>query len=247
MTVQLRQRDDELDTKCQDCKKVKTRAVSAFDRAAESRKSSSSNSQKAAARVSVHCGVERPDADWRASERGTRSLHPQPRFAEQLKSVIHEFSWRISRSTKFRNCSLENCVRRLLSRFGRRTSNLKRGPAQVTKRKQCHGLKKSRWQIQSTILRRRDRFFGPQYPHFETLDTRVAPALKKRIQNSNFTKEGHTEDQKVQKEDSFFRGTQIALLIYEHFGVTGTHESILHVEMMCWASTQDRTKSFVNP
>ena len=132
---------------------------------------------------------------------------PLPRFAQQLKRVIHEFSWRISRSTKFRNCSLENCVRRLHSRFGRRTSELKRVPAQVTKRKQRHGLTKSRWQIQSTILRRRDRFLDLSIRTSRRLIRGSPPALKKKNQNSNFPKKVHTEEQKAQKEDRFLCGT----------------------------------------
>ena len=117
-----------------------------------------------------------------------RTLAPLP-----STTLSHKFSWCNSRSTKFRNCSLKNCLRRLHSCFGRRTSNLKRVRVQVTQRKQCHGLKKSRWQIQSTILRRHDRFFGCQYPNFETLDARIATALARTIQTSNSCKKVHFE------------------------------------------------------
>ena len=34
------------------------------------------------------------------------------------------------------------------------------------------------------------------------------------------------KEQKAQKEDRFFRGRQIAYLIYEQFRVTGTHDSV---------------------
>ena len=67
-----------------------------------------------------------------------------------------------------------------------------------------------------------------QYQNFETLDARIATALKKTTQNSNFKKEGPLQDeQKAQEEDRFLRGRQISFVIYEHFWVTGTHETIL--------------------
>ena len=34
------------------------------------------------------------------------------------------------------------------------------------------------------------------------------------------------EEQKAQKQDSYFRGRQIAYLIYDHFRVTGAHDSV---------------------
>ena len=41
--------------------------------------------------------------------------------------------------------------------------------------------------------------------NFETFDARIASALKKLIQNSNFKKKVHLNDKKAQKEDRFFR------------------------------------------
>ena len=64
---------------------------------------------------------------------------------------------------------------------------------------------------------------GIRVPDFEVLDAKIASALtiiltsKRRIS---------LEEQKAQKEDRFLRGRQIAYLIYDHFRVTGTHDSV---------------------
>ena len=50
-------------------------------------------------------------------------------------------------------------------------------------------------------------------------------ALNKTIHNSHFERKISLEEQKAQKEDRFFRGRQIAYLIYDHFRVTGSHDS----------------------
>ena len=63
-------------------------------------------------------------------------------------------------------------------------------------------------------------------PNFEALDARIASALNKIIHNSQFKRRISLEEQKAQKEDRFFRGRQIAYLIYDHFRVTGTHDSV---------------------
>ena len=66
--------------------------------------------------------------------------------------------------------------------------------------------------------------FGLQHPNFETLDARIASALKKVMKSSNFKKKVHLEEQRAQKED---RGRHIAFVIYACFRVPRTHETIL--------------------
>ena len=66
----------------------------------------------------------------------------------------------------------------------------------------------------------RCRFF------FEVLDARIASALNKIIHNFNLKRRISLEEQKVQKQDSFFRGRQIAYLIYDYFRVIGIHDSV---------------------
>ena len=67
---------------------------------------------------------------------------------------------------------------------------------------------------------------GTQMPNFEVLDARIASALNKIIHNTHFKRRISQEEQKAQKQDSFLRGRQIAYLIYDHFRVTGSHDSV---------------------
>ena len=67
---------------------------------------------------------------------------------------------------------------------------------------------------------------GISMPNFEVLDARIASALNKIIHNSQFKRRISLEEQKAQKQDRFFRGRQIAYLIYDQFQVTGIHNSV---------------------
>ena len=67
---------------------------------------------------------------------------------------------------------------------------------------------------------------GISMPNFEVLDARIASALNKIIHNSQFKRRISLEEQKAQKEDRFLRGRQIAYLIYDHYRVTGSHDSV---------------------
>ena len=62
-------------------------------------------------------------------------------------------------------------------------------------------------------------------PNFEVLDAKIASALSGIIRNSHF-KRISLEEQKCQKQDRFFRGRQIAYLIYDYFRVTGANDSV---------------------
>ena len=67
--------------------------------------------------------------------------------------------------------------------------------------------------------------YGKDFSNFEMLDAKVASALNKIIQNSQFNKKVSLEEQTVQKEeDRFLRGRQIAFKIYHYFRVTDAHE-----------------------
>ena len=50
-------------------------------------------------------------------------------------------------------------------------------------------------------------------PDLEVLDAQIASALNRNIHKSHFKKRVSLEEQKVQKEDRFLRGRQIAHLI----------------------------------
>ena len=59
------------------------------------------------------------------------------------------------------------------------------------------------------------------------LDAKIASALNKIIQNSQFKKKVSLEEQKAHKEDRFLRGRQIAFMIYDYFRVTGANDTVL--------------------
>ena len=67
---------------------------------------------------------------------------------------------------------------------------------------------------------------GISMPNFEVLDARIASALNKIIHNSQFKRRISLEEQKAQKQDRFLHGRQIAYLIYDHFRVIGSHDSV---------------------
>ena len=75
-------------------------------------------------------------------------------------------------------------------------------------------------------LRSSSSIRGISMPNFEVLDWRIASALNKIIRNSQFIRRISLEEQEAQKEDRFLRGRQIAHLIYDHFRVTGSHDSV---------------------
>ena len=68
---------------------------------------------------------------------------------------------------------------------------------------------------------------GNDLPNFEMVDAKIASALNKIIQNSQFKKKVSLEEQKAQKEHRFLRGRQIAIMIYDYFRVTGAHDTVL--------------------
>ena len=68
---------------------------------------------------------------------------------------------------------------------------------------------------------------GKNFPNFEMLHARIAFALNKIIQNSQFKKKVSLEEQKAQKDDRFLRGRQIAFMIHDYFRVSGAHDTVL--------------------
>ena len=64
---------------------------------------------------------------------------------------------------------------------------------------------------------------GIRGPNFDVLDAKIASALNRIIQNTRFKKKVSLEEMKDQKEDRFFRGRQIAQLIYDYFRVIGAN------------------------
>ena len=67
---------------------------------------------------------------------------------------------------------------------------------------------------------------GIRMPDFEVLDARIASALNRIIQNTQFKRKVSLEEMKAHREDRFLRGRRIAFLIYEYFRVTGANDSV---------------------
>ena len=68
---------------------------------------------------------------------------------------------------------------------------------------------------------------GKNFPNFEKLEAKIASALNKIIQNSQFKKKVSLVEQKAQKEDRFLLGRQIAFMICDYFRVAGAHDTVL--------------------
>ena len=70
--------------------------------------------------------------------------------------------------------------------------------------------------LQSSCSVRGIQIRGTPGPDFELLDAKIASALNKIIKNTRFKNKVSLEEMKAHKEDRFFRGRQIADLIYEY-------------------------------
>ena len=81
--------------------------------------------------------------------------------------------------------------------------------------------------------------YGKDFPNLEMLDAKIASALNKIIQNSQFKKKVSLEEQKAQKEDRFLRGRQIAFMIYDYFRLTGAHDTVLDYADLCSVTLRD--------
>ena len=78
-----------------------------------------------------------------------------------------------------------------------------------------------------------DDFLTPQsiagrrdFPDYETLDAKIASALKKLLTSVQFRRRVIVEEQRAQNDERFLRGRQIAYMIYEHFRATGAYEAV---------------------
>ena len=69
---------------------------------------------------------------------------------------------------------------------------------------------------------------GEDFPNLEMLDAKIASALNKLIQNSQFMMNVSLEEQRAEKDDRLPRGRQTAFMIYDYFRVTGAHDTEKH-------------------
>ena len=85
---------------------------------------------------------------------------------------------------------------------------------------------------------------GKDVPNFEMLGAKIASALNKIIQNSQFKKKVGLEEQKAQKEDRFLRGRQIAFMIFDYIRVTGAHDTVLDYADLLSVTLRDNIQEF---
>ena len=74
--------------------------------------------------------------------------------------------------------------------------------------------------LKSTSIR------GIRIPDIEEPDAKFALALHRIFHCSHFKRRIGLEEEKAHQQDRFFRGSQIAYLIYDYFRVTGIHDSV---------------------
>ena len=68
---------------------------------------------------------------------------------------------------------------------------------------------------------------GKDFSDYEELDLMMASALKRCYdKQTHFRKKISVEEQRVQKDNRFLRGRQIAYLIYQYFRPTGSYDEI---------------------
>ena len=83
------------------------------------------------------------------------------------------------------------------------------------------------------------------FPNSEVLDARIASALHKIILNLYFKKKVSLEEHEAQKEDRFFRGRQIAYMIYDNFQVTDAHDTVLdYADLLTTTLRNDDVQEF---
>ena len=110
-------------------------------------------------------------------------------WSQEYRWSFRRILWLDSKDSKCRNGNSTNSLIHDQFRFGRYDSKIK-------------------WLLEE--LKSWRSAPGKNFPTFEMLDAKIASALNKIIQNSQFKKKVSLEEQKGQKEDRFLRGRQIA-------------------------------------
>ena len=96
-----------------------------------------------------------------------------------------------------------------------------------------------KWIKRSGELKSSRSVSGKDFPDFEMLDAKIASAVNKIIQNSQFKKEDQPRGADSTERGRFLRGRQIAFMIYDYFRVTAAHDTVL--DYTYWFSVTLRT------
>ena len=76
---------------------------------------------------------------------------------------------------------------------------------------------------------------GRDFHDFEMFDARIASALRKILISTSFKKRVSIE-KRAQRQNRFFRGRQIAYMIYDHIQATGAHDAAHNAYQICSTS-----------
>ena len=134
----------------------------------------------------------------------------------QQKEHVHRFAWLINKDFRSRSFNLTVST---LSTFACWKFRFK------TRASACSGslLEALLWIKEVEVVDSLEELKSSRsiqsyihFSNFEMLDARIASALYKIIQNSQFKKKVSLEEQKAQEEDRFPRGRQIAYMIYDY-------------------------------
>ena len=95
------------------------------------------------------------------------------------------------------------------------------------------------WIKEIEAAKSRDDFITPKsitgkdFPNYEELDLMMATALKRcNDKQTHFRNKISDEEHRVQKDNRFLKGRQIAYLIYEYFRPTGSCDEIQGLSKM---------------
>ena len=66
---------------------------------------------------------------------------------------------------------------------------------------------------------------GTDFPDFEMQDAKIASALRRIISSTSFRRRVSVEEQRAKEQNRFFRGRQIAYMIYGYFQATGAYDA----------------------
>ena len=159
--------------------------------------------------------------------------------------ISSEFHGWTAKDSKFRSCNSTNSVIHNHFQCEKFDSKIKRLPVLIFHRMLFCGSRK--WRLVDSLdeLKSSRSVCGKDFPNFEMLDAKIASALNKIIQNSQFKKKVSLEEQKAQKEDRFLRGRQIAFMSYDYFRVTGAHDTALdYVDLLYVTLSDDNIQEF---
>ena len=139
---------------------------------------------------------------------------------------LRRITWSDSKDSKYRNCNSTNSLIHHRSWRGNSIQNSSQYLFWFFI--ECHVVGQRSGDVYSLDeLKASQSVHAKDFPNFEMLEAKIAFALNKIIQDSQFKKKVGLKEQKPQKENRFLRRRQIAFMIYDNFQVTGAHDTVV--------------------